>query len=895
MRWLQWLGLGRFARHQREDEVEREIHAHLELEAEEQREAGLAAADANAAARRAFGNATLIREELRAVWGTPWLDTLLQDVRYALRTMRRAPAFTAITVGSSAVGIGACVVVFAVLNVAMLKPLQVVEPERLLSISEHNRRTGEIGNELSYPDFLDLRLARSFESVAACDPLLAVSIEFEGDPQRHWGALVTANYFDVIEPGFAVGRGFDATRDDTRGETPVVVLNHTLWQRRFGSDSGIVGRLVLINKRPATVIGVTKAGFHGTDVGITPEFWIPFSMIDEVEARKGRITENRQRHWLSAVARLRPGVDAAAARGELDVIASTLNSKYDRTGQDRGRQDGGFHLERAGQIHPALRRMSSTMFSLAMCTTVLVLLTACGNVANLLLGRASARRREIAARMALGASRGRLVRQLLIESLLLALLGGCGGLLLAAYATSLTGIYRVPLGWPLDITISLDGRVMLFCAGLSIATALAFGLVPALRATKPDVLSDLKAHAPGGSLGGRFSLRNGLVVTQVAICTLLLLGTGLFLRSLHAARQMDLGLGHRELLLLAFDPSLDRRPDAQARLLLRDILERAQTVPGVKSATLTTGVPLTFIVDNSNFVAAERATDPGATRTRTDIYGIGPRFFETMGIAFVGGEDFSFARASDGAQAIVNDAFARAVFPDQPAIGRRILGDGKALDIVGIVATAKSRTIGEAARPTIYLPLLDTYSARQSREGGITLVVRTKGPVATYTEALREVIRRADPSLAVFDVRTMESVLRDALIVPRMAWTLSSVSGSIGLALATVGLYGVVTFAVARRRREIGIRLAIGARPGEILAMILRHGAALAFAGTALGFVLSLSVAHFAASLLYGVSPADPLTFIGVPVFLMVIALLACTLPARAAARLDPVDVLRTE
>jgi predicted permease len=890
MGWRHWFGLGRIAQGQRERDVDREIRAHLDLEAEAHQDSGMTAEEARDAARRAFGNRTMVGEDVRAIWGTPWLDAFVQDVRYAARTMRRAPGFAAAAVGSSALGIGACATIFAILNFAMLQRLPVDEPGGLFSVSETNLRTGEAGDQLSYPDLLDVRRARSFDSVAGYQPLLSASIGVQGDPQRHWGALVTANYFAVVRPGFVAGRGFDPGRDDTRGEPPVVVLSHQLWQARFGGDPRIVGRAVTVNRRPATVIGVTGAGFRGTEVGFASDFWIPFSMIDELESRTGRVTENRQRYWLGAVARLRPGAEIREARAELDVIASGLNAMPDARERSRG-----FHLEKAGQINPGFRRVAVTLFSLLLFATVLVLLTACANVANLLLGRASARRREIAARMALGASRGRLLRQLLTESLMLALLGGAGGWLIAAYGAKTIGLLRIPLGWPLELSIPLDNHVLLFCAGLSVVTGVAFGLVPALRATKPDLLTDLKTGERGAAARVRwFGLRNGLVVAQIAICTVLLLCTGLFLRSLQAARETDIGLRNRNLLLLAFDPSLDRRSDQQARELLRDILERAHTLPGVESATLTTSVPLTFIMSNSNFVPREQAADPARPRIRTDIYSVGPRFFETMGIAFQAGDDFDVNRTGPQPIAIVNDAFARAAFPGQSPIGRHIVGDGMSLQIAGLVATAKSRTIAEDPRPSIYLPILNEYTARQTLRG-VTLVLKTRDAAGTYAGPMREAIRGVDPALAVFDVRTMESHLTDAMIVQRLTGVLSTVAGGIALVIATIGVYGVISFAVARRRGEIGIRLAIGARPREIVAMVLKQGLATAFAGTALGFVAGLSLTRFAGTLLYGVHPTDPFTFVAVPLFLLAITFLACLLPARAAARLNPVDVLRGE
>lgn len=888
MPWRRWLGLSPLNRQERDSDIEREIRAHLELEEEEQREGGLTPRDARATARRAFGNPTWVAEELRAGWGTPRLDALLQDVRYAARMMRRTPALSAIIAGSSALGVGACTVIFAVLNFAMLTPLAVDEPERLMSLSELSRSSGDAGRELSYLDFLDLREARAFEGIAAADPLLPASIQGPGEPERHWGALVTANYFDVVKPAFALGRGFDALRDDRPGEPPVVVLGHELWRRKFAADPALVGRSIRINQRPTTVIGVTAPGFRGAELGLVPEFWIPFSSVDQVEGRLGPVTQNRERYWLTAVARLRSGVQPDTARAELEIIARRLNSRHGRA------DDRGFHLERAGQLDPELRRIVLTLFTVAFCVTVLVLVTACSNIASLLLGRASARRREFAARMALGASRARVVRQLLTESVLLALAGGIGAWIITVYVSSLLRLIRIPLGWPLDLSISADYRVLLFCLGLSASAGVAFGLLPAVRATGMPLAAGLKTDAHDARARDRFGLRSALTVAQITICTVLLVCMGLFLRSLQAARDVDTGLETRNLLLLAFDPGLDRRDDSASRQLLRTILDRVRAVPGVEAATLTTAVPLTFIISNSRFVPEEHARNPEALRVRSDIYAVGPQFFATFGIALLAGEDFTYEQTPRVQRAIVNEAFARAAFPGQSAVGRRVLGDGKALNIVGVVSTAKSRSVGEAPRPIIYLPVLSEYSAREAPRG-ITLVAKTRGDAAGSVADVREAIRGVDPTLAVFDIRTMERQVSDALIMPRMAWALSAVTGAIGLVIATIGVYGVISFAVARRRREFGIRLAIGAHPRDILGMLVMSGCVLALVGIGAGMLLSFAVTPLAASLLYGIDPADPLTFVAVPLFLMVVVVLASVLPAYAAARLDPVDVLRSE
>jgi predicted permease len=883
LRKLRWM----FVRDVRERELREELEFHLAEEAEERQAAGLTGNRASVAARQDLGNLTRVVEDTRAEWGWPVLEEVGQDLRYASRTLRRSPGVTAIAAGSSALGIGACAVMFAVLNAAILKPLPVDDPGRLVSLSDSDPRSGQVGDVLSYLDYLDLRDARSFEGVAAYDDLVSASVGAADDPERQWGALVTANYFSVVKPRFAWGRGFDTARDDTAGEARVIVLSHDLWRRRFGSDPNIIGQNIMVNNRPAAVVGVTAPGFVGTDVGRTLEFWIPWSMLDEIESRLGPISENRRRFWLRAVGRLRAETNLQAARSEIDVVAATLNTTVRRDNERRG-----FHLEAAGRIEPPLRAMAMSWFGVSTAVTVLVLIAACANVATLLLGRGAMRRREIAARMALGASRARVLRQLLTESLLLALIGGAGGLMVAAYVSPVFGFLRIPLGSPLDVSITLDDRVLLFCVALSLVTGALFGIVPALKCTKSDPLTGLKAGVSDDP--SRVLLRNGLVVTQVAVCTVLLLGMGLFLRSLQTTREMDLGLSNRNLLLLSFDPALDHRPDVQIRPFLGNLLEQVRGVAGVESATLTTAVPLTLVISNSNFIAAEKAKDPQAPRTRTDIYGIGPDFFTTFGIAFLEGEDFHFGGGPGAGTAIVNEAFARAAFPGQSPIGRRVVGDGKSLVIAGRVATAKSRTIGEDPRPAIYLPLLPAYAAAEAPRG-MTLAVRTANPAATYTRPLREVIRRADPTLAVFDVRTMERHVSDAMLVPRLMSGLSAVAGGVGLAIAVVGVYGVVSVAAARRRREVGVRLAVGARPREIIWLMLTEGITLALLGIAIGLVAALGLARFVASLLYGVHSVDPSTFLIAPSGLAIVALIASMVPALAAARVNPVEVLRSE
>jgi predicted permease len=449
-----WLEHSRRAKLLRE-----EMESHLAMKIAELKEAGMAEAEARGEAQRRFGNVTHKMEESRTVWIARWMSDLVQDFSFAARTFRKQPGFTAVAVISSALGIGACATIFGIANVALLRPLAVEEPSRLMSISRSYVKTGEAGDTMSYPNFLDLRPARSFQAIAGYFPIVAATISSNGEPRRYWGSIVTANYFDVVRPRFALGRGFDAARDDTRGEVPAVVVSHNLWQSRFGGDADIVGKTIEMNKRNVKVVGITAPGFRGTEVAMVSDFWWPMSMVDQVSILTGRKNSiaDRDDDWIWGLGRLRGGVGMKEAAVEAEVIGQRLAAQYPAPNRDTS-----LHVETAGQVNAGLRRVVETFFLLLMVVTILVLLTACANVANLLLARASARQKEIATRLAIGAGRGRLLRQLLTESVMLALAGGAGGYLLAFWAASSIGKFRLPIPIPIDLTVTLDQRVVLF-------------------------------------------------------------------------------------------------------------------------------------------------------------------------------------------------------------------------------------------------------------------------------------------------------------------------------------------------------------------------------------------------------------------------------------------------
>jgi predicted permease len=877
-----WLHSGERARLLRE-----EMEIHLEWKAQELMEEGMTEPEARAAARRQFGNPTLRQEEARGIWIARWLSDLSRDMVFAARTIRKQPGFAAVAALSAALGIGACSLLFGIANFALFRPLPVDAPARLASIYARNLRGGKSGASLTYPDFEDLRQARSFQGMAAYFPFMPATISGDGEPRRYWGSVVTANYFDVVRSAFAVGRGFDAARDDRPGEPPVAVLSYQLWQSRFGGDPAVVGRTIELNRRKVTVTGVARAGFRGAEFGFYSDFWLPFSMLDSLAetGMGGDRLHDRGSQWLNAVGRLRNGVSAEDAASELEVIGARLRAAYPATNRDRG-----FHAERAGQVNPGIRKLLVAFFGLLLGVAALVLCTACANVANLLLARASARQKEIATRLAIGAGRGRLVRQLLTESLMLALLGGAGGYAIAQAGASALGRLRIPLSLPFDLPVSLDYRVMLFSVALSAVTGVVFGLVPALRATRPGLTGALKDERAALGQSRRFGLRNLLVAAQAAICTVLLLCSGLFLRSLYSAGNLDTGFANRNVLLMAFDPRLNRYSTTETRRALDAILEGARAIPGVESASLTNSVPLSLEGTQNSFAPEG---DERKISISADIYSIAPRYFETLGIRMIGGEDFQ-PGAPSGDVAITNEALAAKAFPQRNPIGRFISYQGRRVRIIGLVATTKSQTIGEEPHPCLYFPIMRDAKGNDSLTG-ITLLLRTRGDPAVYAQAARQMIRNVDPSLALFDIRTMDAQISKALLLPRAAAWLFGLAGVMGLFISTAGIYGVISFAVARRTKEIGIRMALGATRAQVLGMVLGHGLLLTAAGSAIGVALALAVGRAAASLLYGVSPSDTLTFIAAPAFLLLIAVAASLAPARRAASLDPIRALRYE
>jgi predicted permease len=687
-----------------------------------------------------------------------------------------------------------------------------------------------------------------------------------------------------------LGRIFTPAEDTTPGAHPVVVLSHALWQTRFGAEPSLLGQTVKLNNHSFTVIGIAPEGFRGTNLLAPADLWVPMMMHEQVFTGVFREFFNDRRALLMNVTgRLKPGVTLEQAESAMKSIASALEQQYPRDNEKRSVTLVPLPVS---AINPNLRDAFVKSGALLMSVVGVALLIACANVANLLLVRATARRREIAIRLALGAGRVRLLRQLLTESLLLALFGGGLGLLLAVWGRSLLWSFRPPFLQDASLDISLNGTVLGFTLLLSLLTGLVFGLAPALRAARSELVSELKDKVSQTSHEHRwFSLRNALVVVQVALSLVALLGAWLFVRSLHNAQQIHPGFETERMMALSFQVGALGYNEAQGQEFYRRVQERTATIPGVQMTAISSNAP--FAGGFQRSVTPEGETLPQGSRgILSTTNSIGLHYFETLGTPLLNGRLFTDADHADVTPvAIINEAAAKRFWPGQNAVGKRFrfFGDEAYREVVGIVATTVVGNLGEEPQPQFYLPL------RQSYADSATLYVRTQADPASVLNAVRQAVQNLEPNLPLTNVQTMREVLQLGLWAPRMGAVLLGIFGVLALLLASVGLYGVLAYTVSQRTQEIGIRMALGANARAVLRMVLQQGMALVLAGVGGGLIVGLFVTRMLTSLLFAVSAADPLTFVAMPVLLLLVALLACCVPAWRATKVDPMIALRYE
>ncbi|MDP6579613.1 MAG: ABC transporter permease [Vicinamibacterales bacterium] len=825
---------------------------------------------------------------------------MLHDFRYAARRLLRSRGFTAAAVLTLALGIGANTAVFTVINTVLLGELPVPEPDRVVKVYTSDFSSGLYGGS-SYPDFADYRdRAASFTDLAAYTSFAPMNLGTDGGAERIQGAVVTRNFFEILNLRPAHGRFFPPGDDTALGSSPVAVLSYELWQRSFDANPMAIGQEVTLNGSVFSVIGVAPNSFRGVSLIDAPALWVPMSMVEQAMPRRAGsdILAQRGSRWLQMVGRLTTGVTLETARAEVATLAEQLAQANPSTNlgtlqdPDRARPVSILpaNVLAAGPIDNTLLSLAA---QLLMAVVSIVLLITCANVANLLLARASTRHREIAVRQSLGASRRRLLRQLLTESMLLASLGGGAGLLLGMWAARLLHALvpddAVAAGLQLP-DFALDWRVLAFTAGLSLATGVLFGLAPALQSTRPDLIPSLKDATSDGR-AQRSRLRGTFVVAQVALSLVLLIGAGLFVRSLQTALATSPGFNSRGVLLAALDLSLQGYDETRGLDFYARLIDRVGSLPGVEAVSVASVVPVNPSGSRTTVQIEDYAPQPQEDM-ELNFNRIGPGYFRAMGIAVVAGRVFGES-AIDAArdEVVVNETFARRYWPGQDPIGRGIRF-GRNTDphrVIGVVQDGKYRGMREDALPYMYRPLGASYTPR------VTLLARTDGDPMAMLPSVRAELRMLDSTLPIYGERTLAEQVGSAVFGERLAAMLLGVFGAIALLLATVGIYGLVANAVEQRTHEIGVRMALGADRRDVMRLVVGQGMGLVLVGVGLGLAGAVALTRAVASLLFGVSPTDATTFALAPVGLMVVALLACLLPARRATRIDPMQALRYE
>jgi putative ABC transport system permease protein len=825
-------------------------------------------------------------------------ETFWQDLRTGARVLLKSPGFTVVAILSLALGIGANTAIFTIINAVFLHPLPLEEPSRLVEVFTRDAKTVQTNANFqltpsSLPNYEDYRDQNTVFSGFTAATNFALPLNWGGqtEPKQLNGYLVSANFFDVLGVRAFRGRTFFPDEDKKSGANSVLVMSYSLWTRRFGADPNLVGQMITLNATPYTVIGVAPPNFKGPLAIAPPDVvWIPISMRDYVLSGPVKDFENNRRfRWLSMIGRLKPGVTLRQAEAALKTIAAALEKQYPRENQGRT-------VEVSLLTDSALGINNRQQFTLAgavlMSVVGLVLLIACVNLANLLLAQAAKREKEMSIRAALGAGRLRMVRQLLTESTLLSLLGGTAGLLVAYWGRGLLWSFRPPFLPEGSVDLSFDARVLEFTAGASLLTGLLFGIIPALKASDPDLNAMLKTGGRGGTVGWTHNrLRSLLVISEMALALVALVGAGLFLRSMQNAQKINPGFESKNLFQFFFDLGALRYDEGHGQQFIRDAIERAKSVPGVADATVSSGGVFGGGILGTVFREGEQS-NPNDRGTLVNLDDIAPSFFNTMRISLLRGRELNdFDREGSTKVAIINEVMARLMWPGKDAIGKRfyVFGTPDPFEVVGVAGNTVVLQINQDPQPAAYFALRQQYSA----VGG--LLVRTTVNPEAVLGAVRSQVQQLDRNLAFTNANTIGQLLDQGLWAARMGAALLGIFGFLALALASVGIYGVMAYSVSQRTNEIGIRMALGARPGQVLRLVLAQGMQLALVGAVAGVFIALVLGRFVSGLLFGVSGKDPLTFGGVALLLSGVAALACYFPARRATRVDPIVALRYE
>jgi putative ABC transport system permease protein len=864
-------------------DIDEELRLHMEMEVEANVGRGMPPEEARRAALRTFGNFDSVRERAYEVRGGGMLETLLQDVRYAARMLAKRPGFTAVAVLTLALGVGANTAIFSVVEAVLLRPLPYRHADRAVVLWENNRLQNHPHNVASPANFLDWRdQAKSFDAMAAFADQ-RYNLTGAGEPEEVPAQLATPNLFALLGAQAALGRTF-AAEDAKDGHEEVAVISHGLWQRRFGGTRDVIGRVISLNGTSVTIVGVMPPGFkwfikENSLTGKPADLWRPLALPEEMRVRRGR--------FISAVARLAPGVSLPRAQAEMDTLASRFEAQYPGFNTGWGVTLVPLRDQLAGEIKPALLVLIGAV--------AFVLLIACVNVANLLLARAAGRHKEIAVRSAIGAGRRRIVRQLLTESFLLALLGGALGLLLAHWCIqALVALSPANLLGPDQVGVDLT--VLAFTLAVSFLTGIVFGLVPALEASRVNLSETLKESSRGSSGSARgLRLRSALVVAEVGLALMLLVGAGLMVRSFLRLQAVNPGFDASNVLTMRVLLPSTKYPDDVRRIaFFRQAVAGLRTLPGVRSASAVSALPFADLGAATDFSVEGRPTPAVGDEPVTDVRVVDEEYFRTLGIPLIAGRTFTAQEAmEDRNVAVVNEAMVRRYFAGENPLGKRIVvnmkDDPSPTEIIGVVGDVRYAKLEGELRPMVYwTPAQLTYSS-------MTLILRAAGDPESLAASARREILALDKDQPVSDIRTMESWLAESVARTRFGTLLLGAFAGLALTLAAAGIYGVMSYSVAQRQSEIGVRMALGAQARDVLRLVIRQGLALVLVGVALGLLGALALTRVISSLLYGVSATDPLTFAAIALLLLGVSWVACYIPARRAARVDPLTALRYE
>ncbi len=824
------------------------------------------------------------------------MGLIWKDVRYAARVLAKNPGFSLVIVLSLALGIGANTAIFSVVNAYLLRPMPVEQPDRLVAVYLTSPKWGSDTANFSYPDLLDYRKADTGLAELMGSTGIALSMTDGEKPELIWGEIVTGNYFSGLAIRPVLGRGFLPEEDRAPGEKPVCVMSYNFWRQRFQGDPNIAGKTIKINGHPFTVVGVAPRGFIGTTLlKFVPDVWVPVMMHQTIAPNEGNYLEGRGYRWVDLRARLKPGVTQEQAVATMNVVARRLASEYPQTNKDLRVNliPGGTRVLPWAVANHIVSATTAILFGVV----ALVLLIACTNVANLMLARAGSRSREMAIRVAVGASRIRLIRQLLTESVLLSLAGGTVGIVLASlFSDLLKGLYPTLDFQTADLEYEMhpDPRVFLFCFLLSLVTAVLFGLIPALRASKVDQAAVMKGASarPLARLRG-LSQGNALVMTQVALSCVLLITGGLFLRSMQFSRNVNLGFDRTGVQMFSVDLGLQGYNEPRGRLFQKEIVQRLKSAPGVEAVSLAFPLPLDAYGETAGIRVEGYVPRSDNEDTYAGLIRVGARYFETMGTRVVAGRAIDERDTESSRRvAVINETMARRYWQTpEKALGRRVATgkDEPWIEVAGVAKDGKYFLLGESPMPYLFLPLAQNYTGR------VTVLLRSRENPEALVSAIRRAVKGLDAGLPIFGVRTMPQFLNRILAIYKTSASLVVTFALTALVLAAVGIYGVLYFAVARRTREIGIRMALGASRGDVLRLVLARSMAFAGAGLVLGIAGARAASGLTGTILAGVSPTDPLTFAAIALLFGLVALAASAIPARRASRVDPMEAVRYE